>query len=57
MSGESPVRMGPAICTSETDLAVLINITDFKEEVWIPKSCIHDDGKVIWPASDEETSK
>lgn len=44
MSGEG-VRVGQAESIRETEKAVLIKIED-EQEVWVPKSQIHDDSDV-----------
>lgn len=51
MSNEG-VSIGLGRCSRETARAVLIYLTEEKEEIWIPQSVIHDDSEV-WKEDDE----
>ncbi len=33
-------------CTRETEKAILVEIPDLSEEIWIPKWAVHDDSEV-----------
>ena len=41
-----PHSLGQGEAIRETDAAVLVMVEDLDEEVWIPKSQIHDDSEV-----------
>jgi len=45
-------NVGQAEVRRETDKALLIYIEDIGDEVWVPKSVIHDDSE-IWEAGQE----
>lgn len=47
-----PVSVGNARVIRATDKALFVHIDDGDEEVWVPKSCIHDDSEVY--AADSE---
>lgn len=38
-------RMGSATPKRETDKALLVFVDDLDDEIWIPKSAIHDDSE------------
>jgi hypothetical protein len=42
-SGNEPHALGDGKIMRETDKAVLVRIGD--KEIWVPKSCIHDDSE------------
>lgn len=48
--GKEPCSMGHGRCIRETDRAILVDFGDEDddggEEVWIPKSVVHDDSEV-----------
>jgi hypothetical protein len=50
--GSEPVSVGKARVIRATAKALFVHIDDGDEEVWIPKSCIHDDSEVY--AEDSE---
>lgn len=39
--------VGQAIALKESDKALLVQIIDLEEQVWVPKSQIHDDSEVF----------
>lgn len=41
------VDLGSGVCIHETSLAVLVQLDDGKEPLWVPKSCVHDDSEVF----------
>lgn len=43
--GSEPVTLGDGKITRETAKAVLAKIGD--QEIWVPKSCIHDDSEAF----------
>ena len=46
-SSDDPVSLGHGTCRKETAKAVMLRLTEQGEdEVWIPKSVIHDDSEV-----------
>jgi hypothetical protein len=47
-----PVRLGRTQVIRATDKALFVHIDDAGEEVWIPKSVIHDDSE-IWQEDSE----
>lgn len=49
--GSEPHTLGEGKIIRETDKAVLARIDD--KEVWIPKSCIHDDSEAFSAAADQ----
>jgi len=51
MQSKDPVQLGEAEIVRETDLAVLVVLEDTANELWIPKSVIHDDSE-IWRMGD-----
>ena len=46
------VNLGPAKVLRATDKALLVSL-DGEEEVWVPKSVIHDDSEVYSEKADE----
>lgn len=42
-----PYRLGHGKCIRETDKALLIQLDESGQEVWFPKSHIHDDSEVF----------
>lgn len=44
-SGSEPHTMGEGVFVRETDKALLIKINN--RDIWIPKSCIHDDSELF----------
>lgn len=42
----APASLGQARVVRETDRAILVTLEDGDEEVWVPKSVIHDDSEV-----------
>jgi len=46
MSSRDPVYLDECECLKETDKALLVEIPDLGDEIWIPKSCVHDDSEV-----------
>jgi hypothetical protein len=51
MRSKDPVQLGEAEIIRETDLAVLVVLEDTANELWVPKSVIHDDSE-IWKMAD-----
>lgn len=49
--GNDPYELGDGKITRETDKAVLAKIGD--KEIWIPKSCVHDDSEAFSLQSSE----
>jgi len=46
-NGRDPASLGTAVVIRETRKAILVRLDDRdREEVWIPKSVIHDDSEV-----------
>lgn len=43
-SGNEAHTMGEGKCTRDTEKALLVKIDD--KDLWIPKSCVHDDSEV-----------
>lgn len=43
--GDAPLSLGEAVCVAETDKAIKVRLAD-EEELWVPKSCVHDDSEV-----------
>lgn len=43
-SGSEAHAMGQGKCKRDTEKALLITIDD--KDVWVPKSCVHDDSEV-----------
>lgn len=39
--------VGQAVVLKESDKALLVQIIDLEEEIWVPKSQIHDDSEVF----------
>jgi hypothetical protein len=50
-AGSEPCTLGDGKIIRETDKAVLARIKD--KEIWIPKSCIHDDSEAFSSAEDQ----
>lgn len=45
--GSDPVSLGDGECIRETEKAVLVCFVEKLEEIWIPKSVLHDDSGVF----------
>ena len=41
-----PHNMGSAVCVRETEKAICCQVDILDEDVWIPKSQVHDDSEV-----------
>ncbi len=39
-------NLGEAVCVYETEKAILVRLEDVGTEIWVPKSCVHDDSEV-----------
>jgi hypothetical protein len=50
-SGSEPCTLGDGTIIRETEKAVLARIDD--KEIWIPKSCIHDDSEAFSTEKDQ----
>lgn len=50
-SGSEPCTLGDGKIIRETEKAVLARIGD--KEIWIPKSCVHDDSEAYSAADDQ----
>jgi hypothetical protein len=52
-SGNEPHTLGDGKIVRETDKAFLVRVDD--KEIWVPKSCVHDDSEVYDMENDEGT--
>jgi hypothetical protein len=52
-SGNEPHTLGDGKIARETDKAFLIKIGE--REIWVPKSCVHDDSEVFSAENNEGT--
>lgn len=51
-SGDDPFALGEAKALGETEKALKVLLDGADEEMWVPKSCVHDDSEV-WKKGDE----
>ena len=52
MHSKDPVDLGLVFVIRETDLALLVSFEDTGNELWVPKSVIHDNSEV-WRGIDK----
>ena len=62
--GDAPVELGRAIAEGQTDLALRVRVTTPSipslrpnDELWIPKSVVHDDSECFGLGKDEREGK